>query len=166
MRRIAFASATFSSNERPAEARIQSTSAPAQKLAPSPASTIARARPTSTNASESSRIRSASKAFRRSGRASVTRKTSCSHSTRTFGTSSEHRVRPMLRGCVAAAVPPLAAGGATIDEDAFEPYVRFLASHGLDGILALGTTGEGVLFDVDERKRIAELFLAAKGELQ
>jgi dihydrodipicolinate synthase/N-acetylneuraminate lyase len=72
----------------------------------------------------------------------------------------------MLRGCVAAAVTPLAAGGATIDEDAFEPYVRFLASHGLDGILALGTTGEGVLFDVDERKRIAELFLAAKGELQ
>jgi dihydrodipicolinate synthase/N-acetylneuraminate lyase len=72
----------------------------------------------------------------------------------------------MLRGCIAAAVTPLAAGGATIDEDAFEPYVHFLASHGLDGILALGTTGEGVLFDVDERKRIAELFLAAKGELQ
>ena len=72
----------------------------------------------------------------------------------------------MLRGCIAAALTPLAAGGATIDEDAFEPYVTFLASHGLDGILALGTTGEGVLFGVDERKRIAELFLAAKGELQ
>jgi dihydrodipicolinate synthase/N-acetylneuraminate lyase len=72
----------------------------------------------------------------------------------------------MLRGCLAAALTPLAGGGATIDADAFEPYVAFLASHGVDGLLALGTTGEGVLFDVDDRKRIAELFLAAKGELQ
>src|SRR4051794_15382353 len=72
----------------------------------------------------------------------------------------------MLRGCLAAALTPLAAGGATIDADAFEPYVAFLASHGVDGLLALGTTGEGVLFDLEERKRIAELFLAAKGELE
>jgi dihydrodipicolinate synthase/N-acetylneuraminate lyase len=72
----------------------------------------------------------------------------------------------MLRGCLAAAVTPLAAGGATIDGDAFEPYVAFLALHGVDGILALGTTGEGVLFDVGDRKRIAELFLEARGELQ
>src|SRR3954451_5863893 len=72
----------------------------------------------------------------------------------------------MLRGCLAAALTPLAAGGATIDADAFEPYVAFLASHGVDGILALGTTGEGVLFDVEDRKRITELFLQAKGDLQ
>jgi dihydrodipicolinate synthase/N-acetylneuraminate lyase len=72
----------------------------------------------------------------------------------------------MLRGCIAAALTPLASGGATIDEGAFEPYAGFLASHGVDGILVLGTTGEGVLFDVDERKRIAELFLGVRGELQ
>ena len=72
----------------------------------------------------------------------------------------------MLRGAIAAALTPLAAGGAAIDEDAFEPYVDFLASHGLDGILALGTTGEGVLFDLDERRRIAELFIGAAGALQ
>ena len=66
----------------------------------------------------------------------------------------------MLRGTIAAALTPLAGGGAVLDEDAFEPYVGFLASHGVDGVLACGTTGEGVLFDVDERKRIAELFLA------
>src|SRR6478672_2755132 len=71
----------------------------------------------------------------------------------------------MLRGCLSAALTPLAAGGATIDADAFEPYLAFLASHGVDGVLALGTTGEGVLFDVDERKRIAELFLEHRGEL-
>jgi dihydrodipicolinate synthase/N-acetylneuraminate lyase len=58
-------------------------------------------------------------------------------------------------------VTPLAAGGAVVDESAFEPYVDFLAGHGLDGILALGTTGEGVLLRVDERKLVAEQFVAA-----
>jgi dihydrodipicolinate synthase/N-acetylneuraminate lyase len=73
----------------------------------------------------------------------------------------------VLRGAIAAAVTPLAAGGAVVDADAFGPYVDFLAGHGLDGILALGTTGEGVLFEVDERRQIAELFVAAAaGRLQ
>jgi len=53
-----------------------------------------------------------------------------------------------------------------VDEDAFEPYVGFLAANGVDGLLALGTTGEGVLFDVDDRRRVAELFLACRGDLQ
>jgi dihydrodipicolinate synthase/N-acetylneuraminate lyase len=67
----------------------------------------------------------------------------------------------MLRGAIAAALTPLTGGGAQIDEDAVEPYVDFLAGHGIDGVLALGTTGEGVLFDLDERRRIAELFVDA-----
>lgn len=67
----------------------------------------------------------------------------------------------MLRGAIAAALTPLLGGGAAVDEDAVGPYVDFLAGHGLDGLLALGTTGEGVLFDVDERRRIAELFVDA-----
>jgi dihydrodipicolinate synthase/N-acetylneuraminate lyase len=69
----------------------------------------------------------------------------------------------MLHGAIAAALTPLSGGGAAIDEAAIPPYVDFLASHGLDGILALGTTGEGVLFDLDERRRIAELFMEAAG---
>ena len=72
----------------------------------------------------------------------------------------------MLRGAIAAALTPLLGGGAVVDEDAFTPYLAFLASHGIDGVLALGTTGEGVLFDLDERRRIAELFLEHRGELQ
>jgi len=71
----------------------------------------------------------------------------------------------MLRGAIAAAVTPLAEDGATIDEDAFASYLTFLSAHGVDGVLALGTTGEGVLFDVAERRRIAELFLEHRGEL-
>jgi len=69
----------------------------------------------------------------------------------------------MLRGAIAAALTPLTGGGSAVDEEAIPPYVDFLASHGLDGILALGTTGEGVLFDLDERRRVAELFMEAAG---
>jgi dihydrodipicolinate synthase/N-acetylneuraminate lyase len=69
----------------------------------------------------------------------------------------------MLRGAIAAALTPLAGGGATIDQEAIPPYVDFLASHGVDGVLTLGTTGEGVLFDLDERRRVAELFKEAAG---
>lgn len=71
----------------------------------------------------------------------------------------------MLHGAIAAAVTPLRDG--VLDEDAVEPYVDFLAGHGLDGILALGTTGEGVLFSADERREIASAFLdAARDRLQ
>jgi dihydrodipicolinate synthase/N-acetylneuraminate lyase len=67
----------------------------------------------------------------------------------------------MLKGALAAAVTPLRDGGEALDEAAFAPYVEYLAAGGLDGILALGTTGEGILLSEDERKRAAELFLAA-----
>jgi dihydrodipicolinate synthase/N-acetylneuraminate lyase len=67
----------------------------------------------------------------------------------------------MLRGRLAASVTPLRDGGAALDEDAFAPYVDFLAAGGLDGILALGTTGEGILLSTGERKRAAELFVGA-----
>jgi dihydrodipicolinate synthase/N-acetylneuraminate lyase len=63
-------------------------------------------------------------------------------------------------------VTPLADGGASVDEDAVGPYVDFLADSGLDGLLALGSTGEGILLSMDERRRAAERFLqAADGRL-
>jgi len=72
----------------------------------------------------------------------------------------------MLHGRLAAAVTPLRNGGMALDEAAFGPYVDFLLGGGLDGILALGTTGEGILLATDERKRAAELFLGtAAGRL-
>jgi dihydrodipicolinate synthase/N-acetylneuraminate lyase len=73
----------------------------------------------------------------------------------------------MLRGALAAAVTPLREDGSALDEDAFASYVDFLAGGNLDGILALGTTGEGILLSTEERKRAAELFTdASKGRLQ
>src|SRR6266480_1506897 len=65
----------------------------------------------------------------------------------------------MLRGALAAALTPLRDGGAALDEEAFGPYLDFLQAGGLDGILALGTTGEGILLSAVERRRVAELFL-------
>jgi dihydrodipicolinate synthase/N-acetylneuraminate lyase len=70
----------------------------------------------------------------------------------------------MLKGALAAAVTPLAGGGEVLDENAFDPLVAFLADAGLDGLLALGTTGEGILLAAAERRRAAELFLAAPPE--
>jgi dihydrodipicolinate synthase/N-acetylneuraminate lyase len=65
----------------------------------------------------------------------------------------------MLRGALAAAVTPLRDGA--FDAAAVGPYVDFLAGHGLDGILVLGTTGEGVLFSPDERREVAAAFVEA-----
>jgi dihydrodipicolinate synthase/N-acetylneuraminate lyase len=70
----------------------------------------------------------------------------------------------MLKGALAAAVTPLAGGGEVLDEDAFDPLVSFLETGGLDGLLALGTTGEGILLSAAERRRAAELFVAARPE--
>ena len=67
----------------------------------------------------------------------------------------------MLRGALAAAVTPLRDGGSALDEDAFEPLVDFLAAGGVDGVFALGTTGEGILLSVGERRRAARLFVEA-----
>jgi dihydrodipicolinate synthase/N-acetylneuraminate lyase len=69
----------------------------------------------------------------------------------------------VLKGAVAAAVTPLRDEGQKLDEDAFAPYVDFLAGGGVDGILPLGTTGEGILLSVAERRRAAELFVASAG---
>ncbi|HSJ51720.1 MAG TPA: dihydrodipicolinate synthase family protein, partial [Actinomycetota bacterium] len=65
----------------------------------------------------------------------------------------------MLRGAIAAAVTPLRDDGRALDEEAFGPLTRFLADGGLDGLLACGTTGEGLLLTVEERRRAAERYL-------
>ncbi|MGZ4109163.1 MAG: dihydrodipicolinate synthase family protein [Actinomycetota bacterium] len=67
-----------------------------------------------------------------------------------------------LKGAIAAAVTPLRGGGRHLDQEAFAPLVRFLVEGGVDGVLACGTTGEGVLLSLDERRRATELFLAAR----
>jgi dihydrodipicolinate synthase/N-acetylneuraminate lyase len=69
-----------------------------------------------------------------------------------------------LHGAIAAAVTPLKDGGRTLDLGSVRSLVSFLADGGVDGVLACGTTGEGVLLSVDERRRVAEAFTAVRPE--
>ena len=68
---------------------------------------------------------------------------------------------PPLRGVLAASVTPLRSNGSMVDDDAFVPLADFFVAAGLDGVLALGTAGEGISLRVDERRHVADLFLQA-----
>jgi len=69
-----------------------------------------------------------------------------------------------LRGAIAAAVTPLSEGGLGLDLDAVGPLTSYLASGGIDGVLACGTTGEGVLLRVEERMAVTRAFVDAAPE--
>jgi dihydrodipicolinate synthase/N-acetylneuraminate lyase len=69
----------------------------------------------------------------------------------------------VVRGALAAAVTPLRDSGERLDDEAVHPYVDFLAAAELDGIFALGTTGEGLLLTPAERRTAAGLFIGAAG---
>jgi dihydrodipicolinate synthase/N-acetylneuraminate lyase len=64
---------------------------------------------------------------------------------------------------IAAALTPLRDNGERLDDDALQPYLTFLSDAGVDGILLLGTTGEGILLSISERK--AALSNAVAGPL-
>jgi dihydrodipicolinate synthase/N-acetylneuraminate lyase len=66
----------------------------------------------------------------------------------------------------AAAVTPLGEGGESLDEDAFAPLLDFYGASGIDGVLVLGTTGEGILLDPGERRRATDLAIAAAQTLR
>jgi dihydrodipicolinate synthase/N-acetylneuraminate lyase len=50
---------------------------------------------------------------------------------------------------------------ATVDADAIGPYVDFLAAGGVDGVFVLGSTGEGVLLEPEERSEVVAAFRTA-----
>ena len=68
-----------------------------------------------------------------------------------------------LRGTVPAAVTPLKDAGSRLDENAIAPYLDFLIAHGSTGVLAMGTTGEGILLNAQERRTVAERYVEAAG---
>ena len=71
-----------------------------------------------------------------------------------------------ITGALAAAATPLRDGGDRLDEDAVGPLLDFYGASGLDGLLALGTTGEGILLAREERQRLAELMVTGSGDLR
>jgi dihydrodipicolinate synthase/N-acetylneuraminate lyase len=71
-----------------------------------------------------------------------------------------------LKGTIPAAVTPLKDGGSRLDEDAIAPYLDFLIGHGATGVLAMGTTGEGILLNAQERRTVMERYVeAARGRI-
>lgn len=65
-----------------------------------------------------------------------------------------------LQGAIAASVTPMRDGGRAVDVVAIERLTGFLADGGVDGVLSCGTTGEGLLLDVAERRAVTEAFVA------
>jgi dihydrodipicolinate synthase/N-acetylneuraminate lyase len=61
---------------------------------------------------------------------------------------------------IAAALTPLRHDGSELDLDAVEAYLIFLKDAGIDGILSLGTTGEGLSLSIEERKSALERYAA------
>jgi len=67
-----------------------------------------------------------------------------------------------LEGAIAAVVTPLGESGASLDTAAIPRLTAYLADGGIDGVLTCGTTGEGVLLSVDERREVTEGFISAR----
>lgn len=72
--------------------------------------------------------------------------------------------RNELKGVFCAVVTPLKND--TLDLDNFQRHLRTLAEEGCDGVLILGTTGEGPSFSIAEREAIVEAGVAASGSMQ
>ncbi|MGN6166874.1 MAG: dihydrodipicolinate synthase family protein [Solirubrobacteraceae bacterium] len=71
-----------------------------------------------------------------------------------------------ILGTLAAAVTPLRDAGDELDLDAFAPLVEFYAGSGVEGLLVLGTTGEGILLEEAERRQVAEIVTREAGSLR
>ena len=70
----------------------------------------------------------------------------------------------VIHGTLAASVTPLRDGGSQLDVEAIPAIVDFLAASGVDGVLALGTTGEGILLNTAEREQVATAFIDAASD--
>lgn len=62
-----------------------------------------------------------------------------------------------FRGVFPAITTPISPDGHDVDPGAIPRLCDFLIEKGVHGFFALGSTGEGVLLSLDERRRVAEL---------
>ena len=70
-------------------------------------------------------------------------------------------VSEKIKGLVAATVTPMKANG-EVNLPALDSYVKHLEKQGLAGVFVNGTTGEGLLMTSEERKAVAEAWMAYK----
>ncbi|RSL33603.1 dihydrodipicolinate synthase family protein [Salibacterium salarium] len=62
-----------------------------------------------------------------------------------------------LKGVVPALVTPLDRSGRNIDNEGLRTLINFQINKGVNGLFTLGSSGEGVLFDVETRKKVMKL---------
>lgn len=63
-----------------------------------------------------------------------------------------------IKGLIAATVTPMDRYG-EINIAAIDAYANYLIKEGVDGVFVCGTTGESLLMDNEERKRVAEAWM-------
>ncbi len=71
----------------------------------------------------------------------------------------------VLTGVICAMLTPFIHDTGLIDYEWVPAHLRFLESHGIDGVLALGTTGEGPSLGLSERQQVLDLVLSHRGGL-
>lgn len=64
-----------------------------------------------------------------------------------------------FKGIMPALVTPLNADGKTINEQSTRELIEFLLRQGADGFYVLGSTGEGLLLDEEERMNMLEIVI-------
>jgi 4-hydroxy-tetrahydrodipicolinate synthase len=70
-----------------------------------------------------------------------------------------------LNGVIAATLTPFISHSGAVNEGWIPDHLRFLEQHGVDGVLTLGTTGEGPSLSLHERERVTDLVLEHRGQL-
>jgi len=64
-----------------------------------------------------------------------------------------------LSGVVCATLTPFVSESGAVDDEWIPRHLRFLESHGVHGVLTLGTTGEGLSLSIEERKQVIDLVM-------
>lgn len=64
------------------------------------------------------------------------------------------------KGVIPAIVTPMSRDGKSVDHGALREYCDFMVERGVQGIFCCGTTGEGPLLSISERREIAETIVS------
>ncbi len=70
-----------------------------------------------------------------------------------------------LNGVISATLTPFVSYSGPVAYDLIPAHLRFLEAHGINGVLPMGTTGEGPSLSMEERKRIVDTVLEHRGSL-
>lgn len=73
-------------------------------------------------------------------------------------------MRFKLSGILPALLTPFTRGGGNVDYEKACSFASTLADRGVDGVFVCGSTGEGLLMTLEERKQLAEEIIGAVGK--